>query len=514
MSNDYILEMRNVTKRFGGVVALNDVSFRIRRGEIHGICGENGAGKSTLMKILCGVYPFRTFDGEVYYNDKELRFEAGAIRQAIEAGIAIVYQELALIQQMTVGENMFLGREALHFAGIDWDQLYHKTRTLLEQYQLDIPYQETVGNLSVGKQQMVEIAKALTENAKVLILDEPTSALTAKETEILMGILRRLKGQGVTCLYISHKLEEFFEIADTVTIMRDGQVVDTKPIKSLSLNKVIAMMVGREITERFPKRKSKIGEEVMKVTDLVVMDPNKPGKPVINGASFSLHKGEVLGIAGLMGSGRTELVTALFGAYGKIVSGRVEIKGKVTRIKSIPDAKSRGISLVPEDRKLGGLILEQSILKNISLPNMDKFSGFGYINQNEELQASEKFAKSLSIKTPSLFVPVESLSGGNQQKVVISKWLMSDPEILILDDPTRGIDVGAKYEIYKLINRLAADGVAIIMISSELEEVLGMSDHIMVMWEGKSTGTIGIKEADQEKIMSMATGITKLEGTH
>ncbi len=507
MESEYILEMAGVTKKFPGVTALKDISFKVKRGEIHGICGENGAGKSTLMKILSGVYPHDTYEGQVFYNEEEVKFTAGAIRQAIEKGIAIVYQELALVPQLTVGENIFLGHEPRKAnGGIDWNKLYSDTKDILARYKLDIPYAEKVENLPVGKQQMVEIAKALSEDAKVLILDEPTSALTINEAKVLMDIIRLLKEQGVTMLYISHKLEEFFEISDTVTVFRDGQFIESIPKERLSLERMIALMVGRDMTERFPDRKHNIGEEIFAVNNLHAIDPDKGGKKIIEDISFSLRKGEVFGIAGLMGAGRTELVTTLFGAYGEIVQGSVEVNGKKVVIKNVKSAMELGISLVPEDRKNMGLILDQSILKNISLPNMDFFGNFGRINKLKELEESEKFSKSLAIKTPSMHVSVESLSGGNQQKVVISKWLMSKPQILILDDPTRGIDVGAKYEIYKLINELAEQGVAIIMISSEMEEVIGMSDRIMVMFEGKSSGIIDTADATQEIIMSMATG--------
>lgn len=507
--DDYILQIKNVTKKFPGVVALKDISFNVKRGEIHGVCGENGAGKSTLMKILSGVYPHDTYQGEIQYNDEILHFEAGAIRHAIEKGIAIVYQELALISQLTVGENIFLGREPLKGKVIDWDNLYSKTEKVLKTYNLDIPYACPVGELPVGKQQMVEIAKALAEDAKVLILDEPTSALTERETRILMDILRLLKEKGVTCLYISHKLDEFFEIADRVTIFRDGQVIETHNTSELTMEKMIAAMVGREMTERFPSRVPKIGKPVLKVEDLHAYHPVDHSKKVVDSVSFEVHQGEVFGIAGLMGSGRTELVTTLFGEYGKIFSGSILVEGEEVFIKSSREAIKKGISLVPEDRKGQGLILEQSILKNISLPNMDKFSSFARINQLAELQESEEFARKLTVKTPTLQAQVLSLSGGNQQKVVISKWLMSNPKLLILDDPTRGIDVGAKYEIYKLINQLADQGVAIIVISSEMEEVMGMSDRIMVMSDFKSSGILEASEATQEVIMAMATGIDK-----
>jgi D-xylose transport system ATP-binding protein len=507
MEQDVLLEISNVTKEFPGVTALSDVSIKVRRGEIHGLCGENGAGKSTLMKILCGVYPHGSYSGEIVYGGKALRLGTSSIRQAIEEGIAIVYQELTLIPNMTVGENVFLGKEPRNGVSVDWNRLYADTDEVLRRYQLPVDSHDVVKNLGVGQMQMTEIAKALSEKAEVLILDEPTSALSEAEVDKLMEILKTLKELGVTCIYISHKLEEFFRITDTVTVLRDGRVVTTAPTKDLTLEKMVSLMVGREMKERFPKGRRTPGEVLFTVEGLRASDPGDPGREVVKGVSFDLRKGEILGIAGLMGSGRTELVTTIFGEYGVVTTGRMTLDGAEIKIGSAREAMSKGISLVPEDRKRLGLVLIQTILKNISLPNLDRFSGFMNINSDAELAEALKFSTSLSIKAPSVHVAVESLSGGNQQKVVISKWLMSEPRILILDDPTRGIDVGAKYEIYKLINQLAENGYSIIMIISELEEVLGMSDRVMVMWEGRSNGTLGIAEASQEKVMARATGI-------
>jgi D-xylose transport system ATP-binding protein len=507
VEQDVLLEISNVTKEFPGVTALSDVSIKVKRGDIHGLCGENGAGKSTLMKILCGVYPHGSYSGEIVYDGKVLALRSSSIRQAIEEGIAIVYQELTLIPNMTVGENVFLGKEPRNGPSIDWNKLYSDTDELLKRYQLPVSSHEVVKNLGVGQMQMTEIAKALSEKADILILDEPTSALSEAEVDKLMEILHTLKKLGVTCIYISHKLEEFFRITDTVTVLRDGKVVTTQPTAELSLEKVVSLMVGRAMKERFPKGDRKPGEVIFKVEGLRAVDPNDTSREIVKGVSFDLRKGEILGIAGLMGSGRTELVTTIFGEYGIVTAGKVILDGKEIRIGSAREAMSHGISLVPEDRKGKGLILIETILQNISLPNLDRFSGFMRINGDAELAEALKFSKSLSIKAPSVHVAVESLSGGNQQKVVISKWLMSEPRILILDDPTRGIDVGAKYEIYKLINQLAENGYSIIMISSELEEVLGMSDRVMVMWEGRSNGTLDIAQASQEKVMARATGI-------
>ena len=507
MNDDIILDIQNVTKKFPGVTALKDVSIQVKRGEIHGLCGENGAGKSTLMKILCGVYPYGTYEGDVIYNGEELKLEGSSIHQAGELGIAIVYQELTLVPLMSVGENVFLGKEPIKAKSIDWNVVYANTQEILSRYRLDVDPRAMVKDLGVGKMQMVEIAKALSEDAKVLILDEPTSALTEAEIDKLMEILEILKSHGVTCIYITHKLDEFFRTTDSVTVLRDGQTVVTKPTKELTEELLVKYMVGREMTERFPPGNRQPGEVMFEVKDLKATDPNNSSKEVLSGVSFDLRRGEILGIAGLMGAGRTELVTTIFGEYGKITEGSIILEGEALKIKDSRDAIEHGISLVPEDRKGQGLILIQTILNNVSLPNLGQFAKFGRLDKDAELRASMKQASNLAIKAPNLQVLVSALSGGNQQKVVIAKWLMSNPKILIMDDPTRGVDVGAKYEIYKLMNELAEQGVSIIMISSELEEVLGMSDRVMVMHEGRSNGTLDIAEATQEKIMALATGI-------
>ena len=507
MSDDIILDIQHVTKEFPGVTALKDVSLRIRRGEIHGLCGENGAGKSTLVKILSGVYPYGQYEGRILYAGQELRLADGAIRQARALGIAVVYQELTLVPNMTVGENVFLGREPAEHGVINWAKVYADTAQILARYRLDVAPQAVVKTLGVGKMQMVEIARALSEDAKVLILDEPTSALTEAEIDKLMEILRGLKAHGVTRIYISHKLEEFFRITDSITVLRDGRAVTTQPTHQLSQERLVSYMVGREMTERFPKSRRQPGRVVLEVEDLHAEDPREPGRKVVNGVSFDLREGEILGIAGLMGSGRTELVTTLFGEFGRITAGRIKLDGREVHIHSAHDAILNGISLVPEDRKGQGLVLIQSILRNISLPNLDRFASLGRIDADAELRACTQQATELAIKAPSLQVPCYSLSGGNQQKVVIAKSLMSTPRVLIMDDPTRGIDVGAKFEIYKLMNELAEKGVAILMISSDLQEVLGMSDRIMVMYRNRSNGILDRSEATQERIMALATGI-------
>ena len=507
MSDDIILDFQHVTKEFPGVTALSDVSIQIRRGEIHGLCGENGAGKSTLVKILSGVHPWGTYEGKVIYEGEELRLEARAIRKASQAGIAIVYQELTLVNDMTVGENIYLGDEPTNAGVINWNKLYADTREILRKYNLDIEPQVLVKNLGVGKQQMTEIAKALSEDAKILILDEPTSALSEAEIVKLMEILRTLKEHGMTIIYISHKLEEFFRIADRISILRDGNLIMTQDAAGLSEEKLIQYMVGREMKERFPRGNRRPGEVIFQVENLHAIDPNLGGKEVVRGVSFDLRKGEIFGIAGLMGSGRTELVTTIFGEYAKITEGSITLDGEELDIHSSRDAMKEGLSLVPEDRKELGLVLIQSVLRNISLPNLNQFSTWYQVNELVELNKSREMAQQLAIKAPRLTVPCYSLSGGNQQKVVIAKWLMSKPKVLIMDDPTRGVDVGAKFEIYKLMNDLAESGIAIIMISSELEEILGMSDRVMVMCEGRSTETLDIADADQERIMALATGI-------
>ncbi|MAT97436.1 MAG: D-xylose ABC transporter ATP-binding protein [Anaerolineaceae bacterium] len=507
MSDDIILDIQDVTKEFPGVVALNKVSIQIKRGEIHGLCGENGAGKSTLMKILSGVYLYGTYSGNVIYNGQELKLEHSAIRQASDLGIAIVHQELTLVPSMTVGENVYLGKEPTEKGTINWNKVYADTREILQRYKLDVSARAVIQDLGVGKMQMVEIAKALSENAQVLILDEPTSALTEAEIDKLMGILQILKAHGVTCIYITHKLNEFFRITDNVTVLRDGEKVITLPTHELTEERLVNYMVGRQMKERFPKGNRQPGEIMFQVKNLHAVDPHDSNRYVVNGASLDLRRGEILGIAGLMGSGRTELVTTIFGEYGKVTEGEITLEGKSLKIDSARDAIKHGISLVPEDRKKLGLVLIKSILENISLPNLNQFARFFSLDKDAELDASMKQAKNLAIKAPNLQVDCASLSGGNQQKVVIAKWLMSRPKILIMDDPTRGVDVGAKYEIYKLMNELAEQGVSIIMISSELEEVLGMSDSIMVMHEGRSNGMLNVAEATQEKIMAMATNI-------
>jgi D-xylose transport system ATP-binding protein len=504
MSDESILEFRNVTKEFPGVTALSDVSFSVRRGDIHGLCGENGAGKSTLMKILSGVYPHGTYTGTILYNGRELKLQDSSIHEAVRQGISIVYQELTLVPGMTVGENIFLGREPVERGAINWDRLYADTQAILDKYNLDVRPHDIVSSLGIGKMQMTEIAKALSEDAQVLILDEPTSALSEAEINKLMEMLQTLKQRGVTCIYITHKINEFFRITDHLTVLRDGKVVSSQPTAQLAPEQLVGLMVGREMKERFPHGDRHPGEVILEISNL---HAERAEREILKGVSFDLRKGEILGIAGLMGSGRTELVMTLFGEYAHVTSGTIRIGGREVKIPDSHTAMRLGLGLVPEDRKRYGLVLIQSIVKNISLANLDRFTHLARIDQEGEVAASTRIAQELAVKAPNLNVTVESLSGGNQQKVVMSKWLLSDPQVLIMDDPTRGIDVGAKFEIYKLMNALAERGISIIMISSELEEVLGMCDRVMVMWQGRSQGTLSIREATQERIMTLATGL-------
>lgn len=500
-----VLEMRNITKQFPGVKALNDVTFLVKKGEVHALCGENGAGKSTLMKVLSGLYPHGSYEGQILINGEEKAF--GKIKDAEEAGIAIIYQELALVKELSIGENLFLGKEPAVFGIINWERVFKESERWLKEVGLqDVNPEQSIGGLGIGKQQQIEIAKALSKNANILILDEPTAALTEQEVDILLDILREFKKRGVTCIYISHKLNEVFAVADTVTVLRDGQTIGTYPIADMNEDKVISLMVGRELKERFPRIPSNPGEIVLKVKDYTVMNPEREGKKVIDNLSFELRQGEILGIAGLMGAGRTELVMSLFGSYAGGNTGTVEIEGRPVKLKNTQQAIKAGLALVSEDRKKYGLVLGMDIKSNVSLASLGTISSGGVLRQNEEIAAGNQYLNSLRVKASSVETIVGTLSGGNQQKVVLGKWLMTNPKILILDEPTRGIDVGAKFEIYNIMNDLIRQGVSIIMVSSELPELLGMSHRIIVIAEGKLTGEFVAEEATQEMIMMAATG--------
>ncbi len=507
MSDDYILEMRDITKTFPGVRALDNVNFRVRRGEIHALVGENGAGKSTLMKVLSGLYPAGSYEGEIVVDGETMSF--AGIRQSEAAGIAVIYQELALVSLMNVAENIFLGNEITSGAAIDWAKSYARASELLAQVHLDVNPRVPVQKLGIGAQQLVEIAKALFKNARILVLDEPTAALNESESENLLNIIRKLRDDGVTCIYISHKLEEVKSIADSITVLRDGKTIETRhPSEGEEVTEaqIISMMVGRELTERFPRVEHTAGETVLEVRDWTVYDPERADRKVIDNISFDVRKGEILGIAGLMGAGRTELAMSIFGAYGARRSGTVTLEGKKLTINEPSDAIETGISYVTEDRKEKGLVLNMDIIKNSTLASHFRVASNGVLNKLEEILEAREYTTQLQVKMSSLEQITRNLSGGNQQKVVLSKWLMTKPKVLLLDEPTRGIDVGAKFEIYNIMNRLVEEGVGIVMISSELPEIVGITDRILVMQEGRLVGSQDWREATQESIMHMATG--------
>ncbi len=503
-TNAPLLEMREITKTFPGVRALDGVTFDLRAGEIHALVGENGAGKSTLMKVLGGVYPYPDYGGEIRLGGELRRF--AKIRDAENAGIAIIFQELSLVKEMTVGENIFLGREPRRFGVIRWHELYGRAAELLKELKLSLDPHTPVGNLGIGQQQLVEIAKALSQNARILVLDEPTAALTDTEVETLARILNELRARGVGMVYISHKLDEVFRLSDRITVLRDGRTVGTDRTSELDEKSVIARMVGREVGDVFPKSEHAPGETVFEVRDLKIEDPNVPGKFLVNGASFSVRRGEVLGIAGLMGAGRSDLLMGIFGAHAGRTAGGVYVDGKRARIQSPADAIRYGIGFVTEDRKRFGLVLDQTILNNMTLAGLKSLSGRFVTNREAEAAAGARAVSDLRIKAGSVLTIAGTLSGGNQQKVVLAKWLLTKPRVLFLDEPTRGIDIGAKQEIYREINKLAREGLAIVLVSSELPEVLGLSDRVLVMHEGRLTGEFTRAEATPEVVMACATG--------
>jgi putative multiple sugar transport system ATP-binding protein len=504
--SEILLEMKNITKRFPGVTALDKVNFKVKSGEIHCLIGENGAGKSTLMKILSGVYPTGSYEGEIIISNKKQNFMK--IRDSEDAGIGIIYQELALVPEMTVSENIFLGHEITKGMTVDWNETVKKAVEMLNVVRLDIGPNEKIRNLGVGKQQLVEIAKTLSKNVNILILDEPTAALNEDDSENLLNLIGELKNKGVTCILITHKLKEVIGIADTVTVFRDGKSIITMDAKKDEVTEdvLVKHMVGRSIDNIYPKRSHKIGTEtVLEVKNWTVRDPDKE-LPVLSDINLTLKKGEIVGIAGLMGSGRTELARSIFGNPDEYdISGELYHHDKQVNFNHPHDAIFDKIAYVTEDRKGDGLILIDDIKNNISLSNLEKLVTLGVVDTNEEINVAEEYRKNMNIKSPSTEQIVGNLSGGNQQKVCLSKWLFSGPDVLILDEPTRGIDVGAKYEIYTLMNQLVEKGMSIIMISSELPEVLGMSDRIYIVSTGKITGELTSSEATQEKIMHLAT---------
>lgn len=501
-----ILEMKNITKEFPGVKALNNVSFQVAQGEIHCLVGENGAGKSTLMKVLSGVYPHGEYTGEIVVAGQPQRFLG--ISDSEKAGVAIIYQELALVPEMTVYENIFLGHEIRKGLTVDWNETIRQAGVMLQKVRLDVNPAAKVRDLGVGKQQLVEIAKALSRDVKILILDEPTAALNEDDSENLLTLLRDLRGHGVTCILISHKLKEVISIADTVTVLRDGQTICTLDARSGQVTEQILIkhMVGREIDNIYPPHKHELSGEVMlEVKNWSAFDPAL-NRDVLKDVSFHVKKGEIVGFAGLMGSGRTELALSLFGnTPGYQVSGEVVLKGQKQKFQSARDAIQAGIAYVSEDRKGNGLILIQDVKQNISLANLQEIAKNWVVDSNAEIKIANDYKSSLNIKTPSVEQKVSNLSGGNQQKVCLGKWLFVKPDLLILDEPTRGIDVGAKFEIYTIMTRLVQQGMSIIMISSELPEVLGMSDRVYIVSSGRIAGELPIEEATQEKIMHLAT---------
>lgn len=501
---EIILEMRNITKTFPGVKALDNVNLQVEKGEIHALVGENGAGKSTLMNVLSGIYPHGTYEGDIVYKGEVCRFNT--IRDSEEKGIIIIHQELALIPDMTIGENMYLGNERGRKIAIDWSTTYGEADRHLRTVGLKESSRTMIRDIGVGKQQLVEIAKALAKNAELLILDEPTSSLNESESQALLDLLLEFKRNGMTSIIISHKLNEIAYVADKITVIRDGTTIETmdKKTDDISEERIIKGMVGRELTDRFPKRvKKNIGEMALEVKDWTVCHPLYTERKVVDNVNVNVRKGEVLGIAGLMGAGRTELAMSIFGkSYGTNISGKLFIRGKEVQLHSVKDAIRHKIAYVTEDRKGNGLILENPIKINTTLANLEGVSCHGVIDKDKEFGVAVEYKKRLKTKCPTVEQNVGNLSGGNQQKVLLAKWMFAEPDVLILDEPTRGIDVGAKYEIYCIINQLVAEGKSVIMISSELPEVLGMSDRIYIMNEGRIAGELEAGKATQESIMS------------
>jgi putative multiple sugar transport system ATP-binding protein len=504
-----ILEMKNITKTFSSIKALDNVNLKVRSGEIHALVGENGAGKSTLMNVLSGIYPYGTYSGDIIFNSALCQFKE--IKESEKLGIVIIHQELALIPYLSISENVFLGNEQAKTGVIDWNETTTKTKELLKLVGLNESPNALITNIGVGKQQLVEIARALAKDVKLLILDEPTAALNDEESNKLLELLMSLKKKGITSILISHKLNEISRVADRITVIRDGQSIETleKGIDEITEDRIIKGMVGRDMLHRFPHREPKIGEIVMEVNDWNVDHPQHDRK-VINNVNIKLRSGEIIGLAGLMGAGRTELAMSIFGkSYGKKITGTVKLKGKPVDLSNVSKAIDSGIAYVTEDRKNYGLVLIDNIKNNITMANLKKISKNSVIGEHSENIVAEDFRKKFNIKSSSVLQKTGNLSGGNQQKVILSKWIFTDPEILILDEPTRGIDVGAKYEIYTIINQLADAGKSIIVISSEMPELLGLCDRIYVVNEGEIAGELSRSEATQESIMRCIMSHTK-----
>lgn len=504
--SDFILEMRNITKLFPGVKALDNVNFKVKRGEIHCLVGENGAGKSTLMKVLSGVYQYGSYSGDIVYDGEVQQFKS--IADSEGKGIAIIYQELALVPELSIYENIYFGHEIMKGRNIDWNETIVRASEVLKKVRLNVDPSSKVKTLGVGNQQLVEIAKALSKDVKLLILDEPTAALNEDDSENLLELIKELKEQGVTCIMISHKLKEITAIADTITVLRDGATICSLNTSEGEITEaeIIKHMVGREIDNIYPKREQKnIGDICLEIKNWTVEDPKK-GKEILHDINLNVRKGEIVALQGLMGAGRTEFALSLFGnptGY-KLTGGEVLLEGEKVSFRRPKDAINKGIAYVTEDRKGNGLVLIQDIKYNITIPNLEELTEGISINENEEINVANEFKESINIKAPSIMQKVGNLSGGNQQKVQLAKWLFVKPKVLILDEPTRGIDVGAKYEIYTLMNKLVEEGMSIIMISSELPEVLGMCDRLYVMSGGRIAGELTAEEADENKVMEMA----------
>jgi putative multiple sugar transport system ATP-binding protein len=501
-----ILSMRSITKEFPGVKALSAVNLEVRRGEIHAVCGENGAGKSTLMKVLSGIHPHGTYEGQIFFDGAESQFKG--IRESEQAGIAIIHQELALVPELSITENLFLGNEGATHGIIDWLDATGRATELLARVGLEEDPNTQIKSIGIGKQQLVEIAKALAKRVKLLILDEPTAALNGEDSRHLLGLLSGLRSRGITCIMISHKLNEIEQISDSITIIRDGRSIETLDVKADGINedRIIKGMVGRDLDHRFPPRTPSVGEVLLEIEGWTVQHPEDSSRLVVDGADLTIRRGEIVGLAGLMGAGRTELARSVFGqSYGRKVAGELRKDGKILKLKNVRQAIDSGLAYVTEDRKSFGLNLLDSIKVSITSAGLSKIRRNFTVDENAEIKAANKYRQDMKIKAQSIGQGVNTLSGGNQQKVVLGKWMFTEPDVLILDEPTRGIDVGAKYEIYEIINRLADSGRGVLMISSELPELLGMCDRIYTLSEGVITGDFSRESADQEKLMRFMT---------